>query len=70
VGSVLKRPACVSATERTIDTAGEVERVGEATTATRTNPATVKTVAGNLGAVAARISNQVEDQFFAKLRAA
>jgi hypothetical protein len=44
--------------------------VGEAIAATRTNAATVKTVAGNLGAVAARISNQVEDQFFAKLRAA
>ena len=57
------------AARRTTDTAGEVERVGEATDATRTNAATVKTVAGNLGAVAARIRGQV-DHFLQALRAA
>jgi hypothetical protein len=36
---------------------------------TRTNAATVKTVAGNLGAVAARIRGQV-DHFLQALRAA
>jgi len=57
------------AARRTIDTAAEVGRVGEATAATRTNAATVKTVAGNLGAVAARIRGQV-DHFLQALRAA
>ena len=57
------------AARRTTDTAAEVERVGEATDATRTNAATVKTVAGNLGAVAARIRGQV-DHFLQTLRAA
>ncbi len=57
------------AAQRTSDTAGEVERVGEATNDTRTNAATVKSVAGDLGAVAGRIRAQV-DQFFQKLRAA
>jgi len=58
-----------TAAKRTSETAGEVERVGDATTATRTNAATVKTVAGDLGAVATRIGNQV-DQFFRRLKAA
>ena len=57
------------AARRTTDTAAEVERAGEATDATRTNAATVKTVAGNLGAVATRIRGQV-DHFLQALRAA
>jgi hypothetical protein len=43
--------------------------VGEATAATRTKAATVKSVAGNLGAVATRIRGQV-DYFLQALRAA
>jgi methyl-accepting chemotaxis protein len=58
-----------TAARRTIDTASEVERVGEATAATRENATTVKSVADDLGSVAARIRGQV-DQFFSKLRAA
>ncbi len=58
-----------TAAKRTMDTAEEVVRVGEATAATRENAITVKTVADDLGAVAARIRGQV-DQFFAKLHAA
>jgi methyl-accepting chemotaxis protein len=58
-----------TAAKRTSETAGEVERVGDATTATRTNAATVKTVADNLGTVAARIGSQV-DQFFKRLKTA
>ena len=54
---------------RTSDTANEVSRVGEATTATRQSAGTVESVAGDLGQVAARIRAQV-DQFFQKLRAA
>ncbi len=57
------------AARRTTDTAAEVERVSDATTATRTNAATVKTVAGNLGAVATRIRGQV-DHLMQALRAA
>jgi methyl-accepting chemotaxis protein len=57
------------AARRTTDTAGEVGRVGEATDATRTNAATVKSVAENLGTAAARVRAQV-DQFFETLRAA
>jgi methyl-accepting chemotaxis protein len=57
------------AARRTTDTAAEVGRVGEATDATRTNAATVNSVAGNLGAVAARIRGQVE-HFLQTLRAA
>ena len=58
-----------TAARRTTETAGEVERVGEATAATRANAGTVRSVAEDLGAVAARIRSQV-DQFFHKLRAA
>jgi methyl-accepting chemotaxis protein len=58
-----------TAARRTTETANEVERVGDATAATRTNAATVKTVAGNLGSVAARLRLQVES-FFQKLKAA
>jgi methyl-accepting chemotaxis protein len=57
------------AARRSSDTAGEVERVGEATDATRASAAAVKSVAGDLGTVAARIRSQVQ-QFFQKLRAA
>jgi len=57
------------AARRTTDTAGEVGRVGEATDATRTNAASVQSVAEDLGTVAARVRAQV-DQFFANLRAA
>jgi len=57
------------AARRSSDTAGEVERVGEATDATRASASTVKSVAGDLGTVATRIRAQV-DQFFQKLRAA
>ncbi len=58
-----------TAAKRTTETKGEVERVGEATAATRTSATTVKSVADDLGQVAARIRGQV-DQFFHKLRAA
>jgi len=57
------------AARRTTDTAGEVGRVGEATDATRSNAASVQSVAEDLGTVAARVRAQV-DQFFANLRAA
>src|SRR5712691_395842 len=58
-----------TAAKRTIETASEVERVGEATTATRDSAGAVKTVAEDLGNVAARIRGQVDD-FFEKLHAA
>jgi methyl-accepting chemotaxis protein len=58
-----------TAAERTTETAAEVMRVGEATAATRESAMAVKTVADDLGAVAARIRGQV-DQFFTKLHAA
>jgi len=57
------------AARRSSDTAGEVERVGEATDATRASAAAVESVAGDLGTVATRIRGQVQ-QFFQKLRAA
>jgi methyl-accepting chemotaxis protein len=57
------------AARRSSDTAGEVERVGEATNATRASASAVESVAGDLGTVATRIRAQV-DQFFQKLRAA
>jgi len=58
-----------TAARRTIETAGEVERVGEATAATRDSAGSVKSVADDLGGVATRIRDQVEE-FFQKLRAA
>ena len=57
------------AAERTSETAHEVVRVGEATGETRESAMAVKTVAEDLGNVAARIRGQV-DQFFEKLHAA
>jgi len=57
------------AARRSSDTAGEVERVSEATDATRASAAAVKSVAGDLGTVASRVRAQV-DHFFQKLRAA
>jgi methyl-accepting chemotaxis protein len=57
------------ASQRTILTSGEVNRVGEATDDTRKDSATVKTVAEGLGIVAHSISNQVNG-FFQRLRAA
>jgi methyl-accepting chemotaxis protein len=58
-----------TAAKRTTETAGEVERVGEATAATRDSAGAVKTVAEDLGQVAARLRGQV-DAFFGKLHAA
>jgi methyl-accepting chemotaxis protein len=58
-----------TAAERTSETAEQVVRVGEATAATRESAMAVKTVAEDLGAVAARIRAQV-DYFFQKLHAA
>jgi methyl-accepting chemotaxis protein len=58
-----------TAARRTIDTADEVVRVGEATAETRESAGAVKAVAADLGNVATRIRSQV-DQFFAKLSAA
>ena len=58
-----------TAAKRTVDTADEVVRVGEATSATRDSATEVKAVADDLGNVAARIRCQV-DQFFQKLHAA
>lgn len=58
-----------TAARRTVETAGEVGRVGEATAATRENASSVQSVAGDLGNVASRLRGQV-DQFFAKLGAA
>jgi methyl-accepting chemotaxis protein len=57
------------AAKRTIDTAEEVSRVGDATGDTRTSVALVRSVAEELGAVARRIRNQIED-FSQKVRAA
>src|SRR5262249_58056114 len=57
------------AARRSSDTAGEVERVGEATNATRASASAVESVAGGLGTVATRIRAQ-GDPFFPKLRAA
>jgi methyl-accepting chemotaxis protein len=57
------------AAKRTSETADEVVRVGEATAATRDSAGAVKSVADDLGSVAARIRGQV-DAFFSKLKAA
>jgi methyl-accepting chemotaxis protein len=56
------------AARHTIETAAEVGQMGDATTDTRSNAATVKSVADDLGTVAARIREQVE-AFFQRLRA-
>jgi methyl-accepting chemotaxis protein len=56
------------AAKRTKDTAEEVSRVSEATDKTRASVTTVRTVAEQLGAVAHRIRDQVEE-FSEKLRA-
>jgi methyl-accepting chemotaxis protein len=58
-----------TAARRTLETAGEVDQVGEATAATRHSAKMVETVADDLGRVASRIRGQVDD-FFQKLRAA
>ncbi len=58
-----------TAARRTIDTAEEVVRVGEATGETRDSALAVKTVAEDLGNVAARMRGQV-DHFFHQLHAA
>jgi methyl-accepting chemotaxis protein len=58
-----------TAARHAIETANEVNRVGEATTETRDSAGAVKAVADELGGVAARIRGQV-DQFFATLHAA
>ena len=57
------------AAKRTIDTAQEVSRVGDATSDTRASVVLVRSVAEELGAVARRIRNQIED-FSQKMRAA
>ncbi len=56
------------AAKRTIETAEEVVRVGDATDATRASAGAVKSVADDLGQVAFRIRAQV-DQFFERLSA-
>jgi methyl-accepting chemotaxis protein len=56
------------AAAHTADTAGEMAKVGSATDATHANANVVKTVADDLGDVAQRIRNQV-DQFFQRLSA-
>jgi methyl-accepting chemotaxis protein len=58
-----------TAARRTNETASEVSRVGEATLETRDSAGAVKAVAEDLGRVAARVRDQV-DQFFGKLNAA
>jgi methyl-accepting chemotaxis protein len=58
-----------TASKRTAETASEVGRAGEATAGTRNNAAAVKSVADDLGTVAARIRHEV-DGFFQKLRRA
>jgi methyl-accepting chemotaxis protein len=58
-----------TAARRTSETASEVERVGAATAATRESADAVRSVADDLGNVAARIRGQV-DAFFQGLRAA
>jgi methyl-accepting chemotaxis protein len=57
------------AAKRTVETAEEVGRVGDATDNTRTNVANVRAVADELGVVAHRIRDQI-DAFSQKLRAA
>jgi methyl-accepting chemotaxis protein len=56
------------AAKRTSDTAEEVSRVNDATENTRTNVVAVRTVAEELGGIAERIRNQVEE-FTLQLRA-
>jgi len=56
------------AAQRTVETADEVTLVGTATDDTRSSAGTVKAVAGDLGGVAGRIRQQV-DQFFERLSA-
>jgi methyl-accepting chemotaxis protein len=76
-GATMRSIEAIGAIERTIreigeisvETADEVVRVGEATSATRDSATEVKTVADDLGHVAGRIRAQV-DQFFQKLHAA
>jgi methyl-accepting chemotaxis protein len=58
-----------TASRRSKEAAGEVDRVGEATSATHNSASAVESVAGDLGEVAARLRDQV-NQFFAKLNAA
>ena len=57
------------AARRTLETAEEVSRVGDATDNTRANVAAVRAVAEELGAVAHRIRDQIE-VFSQNLRAA
>ncbi len=57
------------AAKRTLETADEVSRVGDATENTRTNVTSVRAVAEELGAVAHRIRDQIE-AFSKSLRAA
>jgi methyl-accepting chemotaxis protein len=57
------------AAKRTVESAGEVERVNEAAADTRASATAVKSVADDLGTVAGRIRSQI-DQFFQQLHAA
>ena len=57
------------AARRTVDAAEEVSRVNDATENTRANVAAVQAVAGELGAIAHRIRDQVEE-FTVRIRAA
>lgn len=57
------------AAKRTVETAEEVGRVGDATERTRESVMNVRSFAGELGAVAVRLRQQV-DQFFKRLEAA
>ena len=57
------------AAKRTVETAEEVGRVGDATERTRESVMNVRSFAGELGAVAVRLREQV-DQFFKRLEAA
>ena len=57
------------AAKRTLETAEEVSRVGDATENTRTNVTAVRLVAEELGAVAHRIRDQI-DALSQSLRAA
>jgi methyl-accepting chemotaxis protein len=57
-----------TAAKRTVETALEVNQVGDATENTRSSASAVKMVADDLGTVAGRIRSQV-DQFFERLSA-
>jgi methyl-accepting chemotaxis protein len=57
------------AARRTVDAAEEVSRVNDATENTRANVAAVQAVAEELGAIAHRIRDQVEE-FTLRIRAA